>query len=285
MNVQSLSIHVPGGCPNRCQFCVSRMHQNKYPDLTTEYNNDYVKRLLFARDNNCNTLIFTGSGEPLVNLKFIEKVCFLNSKIISPFKWIEIQTSGYSLSDINMIDIITTLKSLGITTISLSLSSVWNDEENAEYNGMIDKIDIEEICFQIKRLNLNLRLSLNMTDYQMDEGRDAVKLFNRIKTLNADQVTFRKLYCSSVDCKENEWIRKHAIGENYFTELNYYIKDKGVPLEHLPFGAMRYSVDRVSIVVDDDCMAKNEYNAIKYLILRPNCKLYTRWDDDGSLLF
>ena len=42
----------------------------------------------------------------------------------------------------------------------------------------------------------------------------------------------------------------------------------------------------MSTVVDEDCMAKSEEKkALKYLILRPNCKLYTQWDDKGSLLF
>ena len=26
-------------------------------------------------------------------------------------------------------------------------------------------------------------------------------------------------------------------------------------------------------------------DAVKYLILRPNCKLYSKWDDKGSLIF
>ena len=47
-----------------------------------------------------------------------------------------------------------------------------------------------------------------------------------------------------------------------------------------------YSVMGMSTVVDEDCMAKNEEKqSWKYLILRPNCKLYTQWDDKGSLLF
>ena len=33
---------------------------------------------------------------------------------------------------------------------------------------------------------------------------------------------------------------------------------------------------------DDTKYIKNE---VKYIILRPDCKLYTKWDDAGSLLF
>ena len=79
MNIQSLSICVPGsGCINRCKFCVSRMRQTKYKNLvshshlkgTIVYDN-YKKRLEFARDNNCNTLMITGECEPQQNSLFL----------------------------------------------------------------------------------------------------------------------------------------------------------------------------------------------------------------------
>ena len=33
MEIQSLSICVPGGCPNNCHFCVSKMHREEYKNL------------------------------------------------------------------------------------------------------------------------------------------------------------------------------------------------------------------------------------------------------------
>lgn len=50
-------------------------------------------------------------------------------------------------------------------------------------------------------------------------------------------------------------------------------------------------------LIDDDCMAKNGERRVfgeppmsrdesyKYLILRPDCKLYSQWDDKASLIF
>ena len=32
-------------------------------------------------------------------------------------------------------------------------------------------------------------------------------------------------------------------------------------------------------------MAKTPKREYKYLILRPNCKLYSQWDDPASLIF
>lgn len=49
-------------------------------------------------------------------------------------------------------------------------------------------------------------------------------------------------------------------------------------------------MDGMAVVVDDDCMAKGklpdaEKDAYKYLILQPDCKLYSQWDDPASLIF
>ena len=55
-------------------------------------------------------------------------------------------------------------------------------------------------------------------------------------------------------------------------------------LEDTSFGFPRYSVNGMSIVLDDDCMKTKDVN-LRYIVLRQNCKLYTRWDDKGSILF
>lgn len=40
------------------------------------------------------------------------------------------------------------------------------------------------------------------------------------------------------------------------------------------------------MVIDEDCMAQEENkNAVKYLILRPNGHLYSKWDSKASLIF
>ncbi len=63
---------MPGNrCMNDCAFCVSRMREDHYenrlaylpqalPPVAPEAQHDYRKRLAFARDNGCNTVILTG---------------------------------------------------------------------------------------------------------------------------------------------------------------------------------------------------------------------------------
>ena len=70
-----------------------------------------------------------------------------------------------------------------------------------------------------------------------------------------------------------------------FSYIEAYIKDHGIKLETLPFGATRYAIGNISTVIDDDCMAVNTEKNLKYLILREDGRLYTHWNSKGSLLF
>lgn len=290
MNIQSLSICVPGGCPNDCKFCVSKMHRGDYTNQLEKnkrfrhlYREDYKDRLKYARDNGCNALMFTGDTEPLANQRFVEDVAEMNKILDKPFRMLEIQTAG---NFINEETLRWMREEIRISTISLSLSDMFNDDKNAEYNGMTEKTktNIPSVCYEIKRYDFNLRLSLNMTDVY-DEVTIS-DIFSKAKELGADQITFRKLYTSGTDTPQDKWIAEHAVRESFWGELNAYVKKEGRKLERLPFGAVRYSVNEISVVVDDDCMSTaTDKEDIKYLILRENCKLYTKWDDKGSLLF
>lgn len=293
MIIQSLSIAVPANCTNNCSFCVAHMHREDYCNqieknrrFTELYTKDYKKRLLFARDNGCNTIMLTGNGEPLLNQNFLEKFALWNESLPSPFRWIEIQTSGTLLDDEYLRFLRNTV---GVNTISISLSSVFDSKKNAEYNrtkiGL--EVDIDKLCKDIKNYDFNLRLSLNMTDvYNNYQARD---IFFRAKQLNADQVTFRKLYTSSgnPDSPENQWIKEHKCDDKKLEEVETYIKKYGRALEVLPFGAIKYSLDGLGVVIDADCMSTElkDNGTVKYLVLRENCKLYSQWDEKGSLIF
>jgi sulfatase maturation enzyme AslB (radical SAM superfamily) len=245
------------------------------------YEQDYIKRLEFARDNGCNTIILTGSGEPILNRTFLNDFAIWNRTIDSPFKWIELQTSGVRLDE----ECLRYLRnSVGVSTISLSISDMFDDNNNMEINQTPEelKVNIETLCSEIKRYDFNLRISLNMTNWYNKMPVDL--LFSQAKRLGADQITFRKLYISGdKNLHQNKWIENHEYAR--FGDLDHYIKSNGKALEVLPFGATRYSIYGMSVVIDDDCMSTQIKDCVKYLILRPNCKLYTKWDDEGSLLF
>jgi len=296
MNIQSLSIVVP--TKNKCvKFCVSRTHTNPYSDkvsnclkkkdkfwvdvdtTTIEYK-DYFNRLQFARDNGCNVVILTGTGEPTQNFPFLKFFSETNSKLITPFKSIEIQSTGVLLDDISL----KFLRNIGVTTISLSISNVFDNEKNMSIIGCKDKLkfDMNEIISLIKKYDFNLRLSLNLVDdydkYSVDE------VLNKCKEMGADQITFRKLYKSETNNEIDKWIEENA-SSIFYDKISEYVVKNGRYLGKLPFGASIYDIDEMSVVVDDDCMNEEVKDTYKYLILRENGKLYSRWETKSSLIF
>ena len=293
MKVQSLSIVVPARrCMNRCAFCVSRMHEDSYVNQLDGnfrfydlYENDYRKRLEFARDNGCNTVMLTGDSEPQQNRQFLERFGTLNKGLRRPFHIVEMQTTGATIDEAYLRFL---RNHVGVVTISLSVSCLVDDATNRD---VIDTKDadlcLERLCSLIKKYDINLRLSLNVTDrLMMTKTPDKDRIFDRCSELKADQVTFRKMYVSGKN-EQSRWLASHRIDdeEGWFENLIDTIRRDGRFLEILEYGARRYSYRGMSIVVDDDCMSTEAKEAVKYLILRPDCHLYTKWDDKASLVF
>lgn len=291
MNIQSLSIVVPANhCINNCKFCVSKMHHENYStNLTKEaLEKEYFNRMAFARDNGCNTMMITGTTEPQQNLSFLRALGRWNRELDKPFRWIEMQTSGTGISD----SMLKTFKNdIGISTISLSLSSL-DPYWNREYTGAPRELDIKGFCEKIKEYGFNLRISLNLTDkafYGFNDHSEPARNIDELclyckNTLKADQITFRVLYYGQYDCPENTWIKEHR-DNLYSNYLRAYIKEKGRKLERLEFGQIRYDLYGLSVVIDDDCMSQEIKESLKYLVLRPNGKLYSKWDSEASLIF
>lgn len=290
MEIQSLSIVVPSKhCINRCEFCVACMRDEPYPDQLDDnspfydlYISDYKKRLEFARDNGCNTVMLTGNCEPQQNKAFLKTFGLLNQSLSKPFRWISMQTTGTRIDA----EYLRFLRNhVGVSTISLSLASL-DDEINAKITHMAKPVDIRFLCGEIKRYDFNLRLSVNLTSEIETNWPDIEKLLLYCsEILGANQITFRVLYSSGLDTPQDRWIAENAATPEYVETIRYFIKNHGTVLGRLVFGAVKYGIFGMSTVLDDDCMSQTAKEEYKYLILRPNCKLYSRWDDPASLIF
>ena len=151
---------------------------------------------------------------------------------------------------------------------------------------MAKPVDIRFLCGEIKRYDFNLRLSVNLTSEIETNWPDIEKLLLYCsEILGANQITFRVLYSSGLDTPQDRWIAENAATPEYVETIRYFIKNHGTVLGRLVFGAVKYGIFGMSTVLDDDCMSQTAKEEYKYLILRPNCKLYSRWDDPASLIF
>lgn len=296
MKAQSLSVVVPNQrCINNCAFCVSKMSADTYKNQMDDnlpffdlYVKDYLKRLEFAQRNGCNTIMLTGDSEPQQNRKFLTYFGLFMQMMRNPFDWIEMQTTG-ALLDQNYLRFLR--NHVGVNVISLSVSS-FDNEKNMEIIGCHDgvEINLSELCKEIKRYDFTLRLSLNLSSaFNIYSPK---RLFEKCKVLGADQVTLRVLYADSDETDQGRWVKEHAMSPQRVQQIAEYVMENGKPLGRLPYGALKMSLHGLSVVLDDDCMGKRDCTKTgdieenyKYLILRPDCKLYSAWDDPASLIF
>lgn len=293
MRIQSLSIVVPNPkCVNNCAFCVSKMHCDAYKNQMDDnlpffdlYLNDYLRRLEFARDNGCNTVMLTGNSEPQQNRKFLTYFGMFMRIMQRPFRWIEMQTTGVLL-DQNYLRFLR--NHVGVNLVSLSVSSLSNAMNREIIGARADKMpELKWLCSEIKRYDFGLRLSLNLTREFNGYANTPDALFKECRAMGADQVTLRILYSSETGTAQDEWIKDNKASNSTITNLTEYVTTSGKVLGVLPHGAVKYSLDDMSIVIDKDCMdkTKKDEENYKYLILQPNCKLYSQWDDPASLIF
>ena len=275
MKIQSLSVVVPGkNCINNCLCCVSRMsaddkqYKNQLEDNLAFYDlylNDYIKRLGFCRDNGCNTLMLTGNIEPQQNRRFLVDFGIMMRLMEHPFRNIEMQTTGV-LIDNPMLRFLR--NHVGVNTIALSLFSFDNDE-NQKCRGSTNlPLNIVDFCKQVKLYDFNLRLCINLTKFFHEP-----EIFDYAKELGADQVTLRKLYDANDGSPQSQWVKENRLDDDSYRFLHSRIKGYSI-LRKLEYGQEARNIDGMSVILDDDCMAKKESQDFKYLIIRPNGKLY-----------
>lgn len=295
MNIQSFSVVVPNKkCINNCPFCVSRMvKSDSYPNLMDISNphydinvEEYLKRMRFVADNGCQTMILTGTSEPQQNRQFLATLALLHRQIGSPFTNIEMQCTGILLNRNR--DYLRFLRNfVGVNTVALSISS-FDDIENNDLLGHrlpIEKcVNLGGLCALLKEYDFNVRCCFNLS--KLWEKWKPEEVLKRAKIdFNADQVTFRKLYSSNSSSSQSKWIQENQIGLKWTHDLKSVL-DSAPLIGTTSYGTQIREVNGMSVIYDTDCMGKNPTSdAIKYLILRPNCKLYSSWDSSASLIF
>jgi wyosine [tRNA(Phe)-imidazoG37] synthetase (radical SAM superfamily) len=288
MNIQSLSIMVPcgGHCMNNCKFCVSRMRDDESifgKEIISAKNipQSYIDRIKYVRDAGCDNMIITGTTEPQQNRPFINALLNINSKLDRPFYNIAIQTTGAGMDEKD----IESLALNGINTLALSVAS-FNMERNwdiIQTPKAAKKLSIEQLVGIAKANSMNVRVCLNLTDeFNLYFPK---YIFQWANERNVDQLTFRKIYRSGRNTEQDKWIIQHSYNNESYTKIVKFIKEMGTPIRILPFGATLYDCMDIGVVVDEDCMAKNNLEDMRYAILRPNNHLYSSWDLKGSLIY
>lgn len=274
LDVRSLSIVVPTiSCVNSCKFCVSKLHPHEYSDLSKEesFEEKYFKILEKLSNSGAHFAILTGEGEALQNKRFLEMIGRLNSHLQKRL-YVELQTSGVMLTDENL----KFLKDVvGVNLISLSVSDIINDENNLQVIGVHPKLrfSLQDISKRIKSAGFVLRYSINLIkDYEKYNMED---IFNQMKNNGADQATFRILF-SEGNCEIDKWIKQNSVSKDFIQKLYQYVNNNGKIIGKIP---TRYLINGMSVAIDHDCMGRETEQQFRYLIIRPDGNVYSKWDD------
>jgi len=281
VDVRSMSILVPThGCINSCKFCVSKISQLKdtYKDKSNEelFTEMYFKKFEQVRKMGCDYAILTGTGEPIQNKPFLKMIGEMNNRLDKPFK-LEIQTSGVMLNDANL-DFLK--NDVGVYLISLSVSDIFDDKSNAGIIRMHPRVqfNMKDLCQRIKQKGFILRLSLNLVNVY--DRKSPEEVINRLQELGVDQATFRVLWAGHDDSEISRWIKGNKVADRFIDDIEMYCLDRGKDLGgHYP----KYQMGNLTVVIDRDCMAESSPGDIRYLILRSDCHLYTKWDSKNSI--
>ena len=281
MKAQSLAICIPNhGCNKNCPYCISKLTGDVEENVELiDRNIDKVVKL--ASTSNVNSVIFTGKGEPLLNMK---AVVYFGEKF-KDFP-IEIQTNGLVLSEYGKR--IKSLYNCGVNVVSLSFDNVSNFEK---FKNVIDEVN---------GTGMIVRVTFNVTDkYKTPEVADNINLeqfINLCKGYDVQQLSFRNitiphnynnLHETNEDAKKVfNWIMKNTKKKFYNSLINQVKAVKGNPIRKLTFDAEVLDIGGIAVTYFDYCLQDSHHEEdIRNIILAEDGHVYTAWNSKASILF
>ena len=267
--ITSLQIFVPTTCcVNDCKSCIAKIsNQHKFNTIKDNIDNVYLYNMQKVSNMGCRNAVFTGNGEPIQNKKFLKKIDNLNKKLTNPFT-LEIQTTGVMLNDKNL----KFLEDIGVKIISLSVFDIFDNDNNLSIMRVKNKLlfDLVELVNKIKNYNFILRISINLINVYDNRIND---LFNKIKKLSPDQLTFRVMWSNNVKHQINTWIKRNKCSNHTISSILKFLSDYKI-------GKNLFDFNGISIYMNENCMKDNCLSDDGgYLILRSDGELYNKWSD------
>jgi len=277
MKAQNLTICVPNkGCDKNCPYCVSKMTPSVQSDLKRmEWNLKKVK--FFAERAGVSSILFTGKGEPFLNIKDLTYLANLFS-----FFPIEIQTNGLKL-----------LECYNEQELMIARDILWAANVLAFSFDRMEQFDKFKDLFEFLKKNYGIviRVTMNVTEWL--EGYDPSQFIGKCQECGVDQFSFRNIVVPTRLMKDQEaykaarWIDENTdplLYNNYKKFISKF--SNSLIIRELPYGAVVYDICDVAVTCFDYCVQdKNNGDDIRSLIFQEDGHLYTSWNSKASILF
>ena len=272
LKAENLAISIPSvGCEKNCPYCISRMtgYLPANPDLQ---NWNLAKVLRVAEMAEVTSILFTGKGEPVLNLPFLGNIM----KQCSIWWPLELQTNGIHLSK-NFQDV-DFLQSRGLNVLALSMDHA---DQFRDYIPLIRHAN---------NLELVVRITVNVTN-RLDAKYSFARLINYCSEHRVRQFTLRKIVAPEVpyNLETAKWIEMNAPIELYdglVAEASQLMKSEGRLIRQLNNGVNIYDINDVSFSHSDYCIQEHSLgNNVRSLVFQEDGHLYTSWSSKASILF
>lgn len=272
LKAENLAISIPSvGCDKNCPYCISRMtgYLPANPELL---NWNLAKVLRVAEMAEVTSILFTGKGEPVLNMQFLGSIM----KQCSVWWPIELQTNGIHLSkNLNDVDF---LRSRGLNVLALSMDC---PQQFEDYIPLIRHANSREIV---------TRITVNITN-RLEGKFTFTRLINYCAEHRVRQLTLRKIIAPEVpfNIQAAKWIEVNApvqLYDDMVAEASKLIKAEGRLIRQLNNGVNIYDINDVSFSHSDYCIQEQSLgNNVRSLVFQEDGHLYTSWSSKASILF
>jgi len=287
LQAENLTISVPSAdprCDKNCPYCVAKLTGLMESNTSLMFRNlEKVKAV--AKAAGVTSVLFTGKGEPVLNLDFVRSV----AEHFREFP-LEIQTNGVqllkSLAPENWLpvtphgeydDLVLRLDRAGFNVIALSMD---NDRQFSQYIPLIKRIN---------HFGMVVRLTVNLTK-KLD--RSAAQLVSYCIENGVRQLTLRRIVSPEhhVDPEVAKWIEDNGLSDEEYGGVVYnlerLLRKRGRKIRTLNEGTELWDLEGISIAHSDYCVQERaEAGGIRSLVFQEDGHLYTSWNSPASILF
>lgn len=273
LKAENLTISLPNvGCDKNCPYCVSKM--TGYMTANIEMMDRNLQKVVnVAEAADVTSILFTGKGEPTLNLSNISHFAFKLKE-----RWpLELQTNGIRLAaDTQQIDWL--FEVAGIDVLAISMDS---PEQFQDYIPIFRRAN---------ELGMITRITVNITN-RLGDDFTFWSLINYCAQHGIRQLTLRRIVAPQYprDLKVAKWIEENAPLEKYNSLMmeGWRVAEKeGRLIRQLANGVYIWDINDVSFSYSDYCIQeKSMGDNVRSLVFQEDGHLYTSWSSLASVLF
>jgi hypothetical protein len=286
MQATSMSINLPGKCNLSCPFCISHLNPG-VPGSYERLKSSVTKAQRFMERWQIDTVLVTGRGEPLLNLRQVYGIVSYFGAPHQGTPRVELQTNGVLATE----SVLFQLRQDGLTTLAISAASS-DAKTSARVMGAEPSFDFWRVLKEAQEMRLTTRLCLNLTQEELsvvngyvpkgELTRWLIQIASKCEEYGVKQLTLRQLGKPEIGFagsnKAARWISKHGVSDHLMDGLRFTLSKYGVPIYTLPHGDAVYSFKGLSISLAT-CMAQEvePSNKIRSLVLQPDGCVHVGW--------